>query len=73
MDKAQASSFNHLAVMTPCCGASSSLDDLKYELPAGFARFVLEAQDPKADLDDQQMQALAQIIGVGLRKIWAHY
>ncbi len=73
MDKAQASGFSHLAVTTPCCGASSSLNDLKYEWPAGFARFVLEAQDPKADLDEQQMQTLAQNIGMKLRKIWAHY
>ncbi len=73
MDTAHASGFNQLAITTPCCGASSSLNDLKYEGPAGFARFVLEARDPKTDLDDQQLHALAQNIGVSLRKIWAHY
>jgi hypothetical protein len=35
-----------LRVKLPCCGKGSSLNDLKYESPAGFARFVLEASNP---------------------------
>jgi hypothetical protein len=39
----------------------------------GFARFVLEARNPEADLNDAQVQALEQKLGCALRKIWTHY
>jgi len=70
MDAAYETQFADLNVTMPCCGASGSLNDLHYEWPAGFASFSLEAFNPNADLDDQQLQAVEQILGCPVRKIW---
>jgi hypothetical protein len=73
MDAAYATKFTNLIVLLPCCHNECSLNDLRYERPAGFARFVLEARNPEADLNDAQVQALEQKLGCALRKIWTHY
>jgi hypothetical protein len=73
MDAAFQTQFADLTVTMPCCGAVSSLNDLHYEWPAGFARFVLESLNPQTDLDDEQLEQLAQILGCPLHKIWARY
>ena len=74
MDDAFKARFTVLAVTTPCCGADVSLNDLNYEWPAGFARFVLEAMNPGvADLATAEIATLAEIVGSPLRRIWAHY
>ncbi|MBA3874542.1 MAG: hypothetical protein H0X30_35885 [Anaerolineae bacterium] len=70
MDAAYAAHFSDLAITMPCCGANSSLNDLHYEWPAGFASFSLEAFNPVADLNDQQLQTVAEILGCPVRKIW---
>jgi hypothetical protein len=74
MDAASATRFIALAVTTPCCGANVSLNDLNYEWPAGFARFVLEALNPGvADLAPTEVATIAEIVGAPLRRIWARY
>jgi hypothetical protein len=62
-----------LTVTVPCCGAACSLNDLLYDWPAGFARFVLEAWNPNSDVDDTKIQLIQLELGCRLRKIWAHY
>jgi hypothetical protein len=65
-------SFRNLRVTTPCCRAVSSLNDLDYEWPAGFARFVLEASNPNvSELPGQQLRSLSRILGCKLRQIWS--
>ena len=81
VDKAYESHFRDLNLQLPCCGATRSLNDLDYEYPVGFARFMLQARDPhlligftphkKRDLSDSDMQQLEQILGCSLRRIWA--
>ena len=74
MDRAHAGHFADLAVTAPCCGAALSLNDLRYEWPAGFARFVLEAMNPGVpDLPATTLAELEQRLGAPLRVIWAHY
>jgi hypothetical protein len=73
MDTAYSTRFNDLMVIVPCCGTVCSLNDLQYEFPAGFARFILEARHPNTDLDKNQIHLLEQTLGCPLRKIWAHY
>ena len=70
MDAAFNNQFEDLNVTMPCCGAHGSLNDLHYEWPAGFARFTLEALNPNADLDDQQLHTVEAMLGCSLRKIW---
>ena len=56
------------------CGTAVSLNDLRYEWPAGFAKFVLEAMNPNVmDLPDEGFAELSRDLGTPLRKIWAHY
>jgi hypothetical protein len=65
--------FADLAVTLPCCGEASSLNDLRYDFPQGFARFVLSAFDPNiSDLDDWQVRDLEELLDCKLRKVWVH-
>jgi hypothetical protein len=74
MDDAYGTHNTILIVTTPCCGATVSLNDLNYEWPAGFARFVLEAANPGvAELPREEVAKLGEIVGSPLRVIWAHY
>lgn len=73
MDSAYKTEFIDLKITTPCCGTISSLNHLRYDWPAGFARFVLEARDPAHDLNAAQLQRLEDVLGCQLRKIWARY
>ena len=70
MDAAYAANFSDLGITMPCCGVSSSLNDLYYHWPAGFARFSLECLNPNADLDDNQLHTVEDMLGCPVRKIW---
>ena len=73
MDRASETDFEDLSVSTPC-GHATSLNDLDYDWPAGFARFVIEALNPGVEeLSDDQMSELTRALGTPLRRIWAHY
>ncbi|MBV9851228.1 MAG: hypothetical protein JO250_16280 [Armatimonadetes bacterium] len=74
MDTACETLFTHLVMPMPCCGAWLSLNDLNYDWPVGFARFVLEARNPDVpDLERDQVRALERILDCRLRVIWVHY
>ena len=74
MEEAYAEKFSDLVVSMPCCGARSSLNDLDYQGPAGFSRFVLQALNPNVtDLQAEQVSQLSDILQTPLRRIWAHY
>lgn len=75
MDRAFDAQFSDLSVSPPCCGKHTSLNDLRYVMPAGFARFTLEAMNPNrgTDLDRHQLKELENLLGCKLRQIWAHY
>jgi hypothetical protein len=73
MDTAGASEFKNLSITTPCCGHSTTLNDLNYVWPAGFARFVLEVRSPNIkQTTPEQDQTLSEALGLELRKIWVH-
>jgi hypothetical protein len=74
MDNASTAKFSSLEITTPCCASRVSLNDLTYEWPVGFARFILEARNPNVkDLPDDAIAALGAALGTPLRRIWAHY
>jgi len=74
MEAAWTSRFADLEVRVPCCAASTSLNDLDYVWPAGFARFVLEARDPERDeVTSEELDRMAAALGHPVRLIWAHY
>ena len=83
MSKAYERRFTDLSVNTPCCHTATSLNDLQYEWPAGFARFVLELYEPfvrdpegkyrTLELSAETLEKLGEMFGCPVRVIRAHY
>jgi len=73
MQGASSGGFSELQVAVPCCGAETSLHDLDYTAPAGFARFVLEVEDPAVDPEAVEGDELEGTLGCFLRRIVARY
>ncbi|HKS16646.1 MAG TPA: hypothetical protein VJU16_04985 [Planctomycetota bacterium] len=74
MNAAGKRDFADLRITLPCCGKSSTLNDLMYFWAQGFARFSLEAMNPGLrDLKTDQVRDLEKILGCPLRVILAHY
>jgi hypothetical protein len=73
MDKAYKKQFTDLIFVTPCCNRQTSLNDLKYKSPAGFAKSVISILDPISGLSEGELKQLEDISGTTLRIIWAHY
>ena len=73
MDSAYQNRFVNLSIQMPCCGTESSLNDLQYECPAGFARFSFEIYNAIKDINLGELRSLEQIVGNKLKIIWAHY
>jgi len=69
------SRFERLDVATPCCDAVTSLNDLEYRWPAGFASFALRAQNPNPGgfLPDHEIGPIATALGCTARQVYAHY
>jgi len=58
---------------TPCCTKPVTLNDLIYEWPQGFARFALDAMNPRFGmLDEKYKEELERILGTNLRVIYQH-
>lgn len=74
MEVAHEQHFCDLRIVTPCCGLRTSLNDLVYAWPAGFARYTLEVLNPAiGSLTAAVLDRLRQTLGAELRVIWAHY
>lgn len=73
MDAAYATQFEELTFVTPCCSRPTSLNDLNYSWPCGFAKFQLTARNPHVDLPQSVLQQLQAALATPLRIIWAHY
>lgn len=73
MNTAEGKAFKNLSVKLPCCDAPSTLDSLHYKMPAGFARFLLQACEPKPGryLTVDKLQALESLLDTPLKQIWA--
>jgi hypothetical protein len=72
VDSAAEEHFKNLAVTLPCCNATASLNDLKYEAPQGFARYCLEAMNPSVSaIPAADVARLEAALGCKLRTIWA--
>ena len=73
MDEAYKNKFMDLSVVVPCCNSKTSLNELKYEWPAGFAQFGIEIVNPNRDISGGELHSIEIILDTKLRKIWAHY
>lgn len=72
MDKAYNNSFASLDVCLPCCKKDSSLNDLLYDFPCGFACSVVELLNPKGEITEGLQQQIRELIGYPIRMIYAH-
>jgi hypothetical protein len=75
MDRAFEHQFSCLSITMPCCGLATSLNALRYNWPAGFARFSLRAQNPNIGgwLPPEDLSALENLVGCKLRQVYARY
>jgi hypothetical protein len=73
MDAAYRKDFHDLAIKSPCCKNQTSLNELMYVWPAGFARFSIEIRSPSQDIDANFIRVLEGVLGTTLKEIWAHY
>ena len=61
-----------LAVETPCCGRATSLNDLDYVLPQGFACTAIELMNGGRDLEPEEREQVEAALGLPVRIIWSH-
>jgi hypothetical protein len=72
MSAAWEARFSRLEVVVPCCGCSTSLNDLRYDWPCGFATYVLEARNPGRTLAPHETEELSSALGCNVRVIHSH-
>ncbi|WP_395571072.1 hypothetical protein [Streptomyces sp. BK79] len=66
--------FATLGTTTPCCGARTSLNDLVYDWPCGFARFEIDVLYPERDwLSEEELARVAEALGHPVRQILSHW
>lgn len=67
--------FSDLTFQTPCCNKLTNLNDLNYDMPAGFSKYQLIVIDPEYEdyYQNDQVINLQKILGVQIRLIWCHY
>lgn len=74
MDRAHERQFADLTIITPCCAAATSLNELDYHWPAGFARFELIVLNPgRGWLTAGEITDLADTIDHPLRQVFSHH
>jgi hypothetical protein len=74
MELGHTQAFQDLRVTVPCCGLRTSLNELLYCWPAGFARCTIEALNPGiGSLPEPLLRRLEAALGSSVRVIWAHY
>lgn len=72
MEAAGKSNFKKLSVIMPCCGKESSLNNLLYDFPCGFACAEFDILNPSADFDRESISAISGLLGCPIRVIHAH-
>ncbi len=61
-----------LGAVVPCCREPTSLNELDYDWPQGFARFAIEILNPSHDLEPGELDTISRAAGMLLRVVWAH-
>jgi hypothetical protein len=73
-DLDKGNNLNDMNVAMPCCAMATSLNDLRFMSPAGFARCGVEVLDPdRSWLAEEELIPLAEAMGCNVRQIFAHY
>jgi hypothetical protein len=65
--------FRLRPLQLPCCGQVRGLHQLVYQWPQGFARFSMQARNPRIEgLSGADIQQLEAVIGGRVRTVWQH-
>jgi hypothetical protein len=68
------SRLQNIQVQMPCCSAMSSLNDLRFEFPAGLASAGIEVLNPDRKwLSAAELEQVAASFGHPIKQIFAHY
>ena len=71
MDVAALAGFTDLLTRTRCCDVTTSLNDLRYDWPQGFARWILEVMNPNNHaLSNAGLASIGNTIGIAVRAIY---
>lgn len=73
MDTASEYKFMELDIVVPCCNSKTTLHDLIYEWPVGFAQFRIEIVNPNRHISEEELNEIETVLDTKLRRIWAHY
>ncbi|PKV82588.1 hypothetical protein [Streptomyces sp. TLI_146] len=66
--------FVSLMAAVPCCGVVTSLNELVYDWPMGFARFRIEVMYPgRSWLTDAELERLSEALMHPVRQILSHF
>lgn len=68
-DCSEKGGFRLAAIVTPCCKAKTSLNELVYDWPQGFSRYSLKATNVADSLRDDAVLELEAVLGCKLRTI----
>lgn len=70
IDEAGNEKYSNLTILTPCCNTHTSLNDLVYKWPAGFASYVVEFSNP----DEENVVKIERLITpTHFKLVRAHY
>jgi hypothetical protein len=61
-----------LSVTTSCCSRVTSLNDLDYDWPQGFACVAFSLMNPDSELEPEEIQQVEATLGLPVRIIWMH-
>ena len=73
MTEAHAGRFADLRVVMPCCAMQSSLIDLLYDFPCGFAKTMIEMRNPQIPVSEACLVQLRRMAKCSVRLIAARY
>lgn len=73
MDECSESDFQSLNVATSCCNSDVSLNELVYEFPVGFSKFVLQILTPGVtNMEDSVRKDIGNVLHCDVKAIWAY-
>ena len=76
MCKASETGFNMLKINTPCCNKESSLNEIEYNFPQGFALYAIKIEDfdmDKFPINETLLSGLENITGMKWKIVFSHY
>lgn len=72
MEKLHAVDFEMLYVTVPCCSLTTTISQLNYTWPCGFANYAFVIKNPGIQLSPQVMSKLENLLGTTLLLIRQH-